>query len=146
MQWIYYLVIFSCLLWMTITDLRFQRIWIPVPMIGIVLLLICHGAFHEKVWVYLLSGVCFLGIFAAISKLTSEQIGMGDAFLIGFLGTGFGFADTFLLVYIGFLFAMAVSVILLIIKKSFNYRLPFAPFMLAACICFGVANNWFSLT
>lgn len=79
MQWICHLIIFSCLLWMTITDLRFQRIWLPVPMIGIVLLLICHGAFHENVWFYLLSGACFMGIFAAISKLTSNQIGLGDA-------------------------------------------------------------------
>lgn len=86
-----------------------------------------------------------MGIFAAISKLTSNQIGLGDAFIIGFIGTGLGFTDTFLLVYVSFLLALVVSIILLITKKNIKYKLPFAPFMLVACVCFGMANNWFSL-
>ena len=132
-EWVLYGLLLAGLLLEAVIDIKKQKIWIPVIIIEIPFLLGLNyfiGRGGMLLW------VAFLGagfVFYLLSIVTGEQIGKGDAFLFAMTGAGMGFFENIRLLYFTFLIAFFAAVFLwLIKKKGRNYRMPMAPFVLAA--------------
>ncbi|MCD7826158.1 MAG: hypothetical protein LUH14_09400 [Clostridiaceae bacterium] len=130
---IIFIVLLVGLLAVTYTDVKGKKIFLPVCMGEMVILLTLNFCWKKgSVFIIIASfGICAL--FYLVSVATRGQIGKGDAFLFGMTGAGVGLAENLLLIYLTFLFAFAGGLFLLMLKKvSMRDRLPMAPFVLAA--------------
>ena len=132
-EWILYGLLFAGLLLQAVIDIRKQKIWIPAIIIEIPFLLGLNyfiGRGSIMLW------LAFLGtgfVFYLISLVTREQIGKGDAFLFAMTGAGMGFFENIRLLYLTFFIAFFAAVFLWMVKKrGRDYRMPMAPFVLAA--------------
>ena len=75
----------------------------------------------------------FVGIlFVGISKITKEDLGYGDSYLIVILGVYMGIWKLLLLLFISFSLAAVFSILLVVINQSNKKKaFPFIPFITA---------------
>ena len=84
----------------------------------------------------LVSGMAVGAVVLVVSKLTKEQIGMGDGSLLCITGLYMGFYKN-LEMFLSALFLAAVwGIVLLIIRKGGRKtEIPFVPFMMLSYVC-----------
>ena len=83
-------------------------------------------------WLY---GLLLGGVFIAISLISDNKLGMGDAISILIIGIYLGGCDSALAVLYAMMISAFFSVIIISLKKgSRNTELPFMPFLLSGCI------------
>ena len=98
------------------------------------------GMIWNIVWKYqrietLILGVCFGGVFFAVSKMSREAIGLGDAWGILNLGIFEGWRGAVSLVFAAFLFSSIYGVYKMTIhRKKVEDTMPFFPFLLFALV------------
>lgn len=81
-------------------------------------------------WKIVLSGAA-VGIFlAAVSLVTGEALGKGDAFLVLGSGLYLGFLENLMMVFGALLLSSVYGVILFISKKNWKQEIPFTPFLM----------------
>jgi len=141
-EWIIYSLLFIGLAIESIFDFRKREIWIPATLMEIPLLIGLNYAIGRgSAWLWVAS----LGIgafFYSISIIAKEQLGKGDAFLFAMTGAGIGLAGNFLLLYLTFALTFAVAAYLWLFRKvGKGYRLPLAPFVMAA-YCLIIAQRF----
>jgi leader peptidase (prepilin peptidase)/N-methyltransferase len=74
-------------------------------------------------------------VLAAVSGITGGRIGPGDAVIFIMTGIYLGFWGNIELLMISLYMAAAVAIVmLLIMKREWDFKIPFAPFVLAAYI------------
>ena len=129
---ILYLLTFIGLLTEAVIDILQKKIWLPVIIIELPVLIGIHYMFGQgsiSLWVASV-GAAF---FYVVSIVSREQLGKGDALLFGLSGAGVGLWNNLILIYLTFLLAFFGAVFLLVVKKAGRSQtMPLAPFLLAA--------------
>lgn len=98
-------------------------------LIGIVLQ-ICS---NKTGWQDIAAGIGVGGVILVLSRLTNESIGTGDGMMLMVSGIFLGFWKNLSLFLAAQLLIGAAALFLIAVKKKGKtYRLPFAPFLLAA--------------
>lgn len=118
----------------TVLDLCFRRLplWLLLTgvLMGTVLEILEHGMGPALLW-NLMPGLLLLLICFALP----EQIGKGDGWMLMAAGALGGWAEGVLLLEGGLLFLFPVAFFWAVVRKKRKRELPFAPFMMAACLC-----------
>ncbi len=85
-----------------------------------------------------IAGGAIIGIlFLALAKITEEQVGYGDGWVLMVTGIYLGFRENMFLLVLSLLLTASVSLILLLLKKVRKQSsLPFVSFMVPAYILF----------
>lgn len=121
-----------------------EDIWKRKIHLGIVMAFFVLGLWIKRYnetleWKNVLGGMT-IGLLVMIGSLLSkEQVGKGDAAMLITSGIYLGFWDNLTVFGIATVAAAVISMFLYIfLKKPGSYRIPFAPFLLIACIlvCF----------
>jgi leader peptidase (prepilin peptidase)/N-methyltransferase len=82
-----------------------------------------------------LLGLAIGGIFLLLSKLTKEQIGIGDAYIIAAIGLMLGGVKCLEVITYSFFISSVVAIVLMIIFHfSRKKTIPFIPFLLSGFI------------
>lgn len=136
---LYWLYIFSSLLVIFIADLQAQIVpdWVVIPAIVISLLRVVQSGRWPLLW----SGLASMGFFLFLYLLTKGKgLGFGDVKLGLLMGLFLGPGQTAVAIFLAFLTGAAVGVILILLgKKRFGQKIPFAPFLVAGTF---VAKFW----
>ncbi|HEX3077101.1 MAG TPA: prepilin peptidase [Lachnospiraceae bacterium] len=83
-----------------------------------------------------LCGIVIGGIFLLLSKLTKEQIGVGDAYIIIAIGLMLGgFSCLEVITYSFFISSIVAIILMIIFRFSRKKTIPFVPFLLLGFIC-----------
>lgn len=124
------------LLWNSIYDWRYRKIFIPITLSGIVIAIVFLIISPTGTFFGTLGGVC-IGIFLVVcSFITKGQIGTGDGIICCFTGLCLGFFENMGMVFIGLCLSALVSVFLLISKKAGRKtEIPLVPFLFAGFCC-----------
>jgi leader peptidase (prepilin peptidase)/N-methyltransferase len=136
LQSVFYCIIISLLLVISIIDLKHKIIPdglnIFGMIIGIILILIDHRIFFDKM---IGLGIGF-GIFLAIAILTSAM-GGGDIKLMAVLGLIFGRKGVLFVTLLSFVLGAIISVVLLTLKiKGRKDEIPYGPFISLAALTY----------
>lgn len=117
---------------LSVFDVKFQKIPLIPVFLGIFLILICHFVFNlGKIYLFVLSGLLNFLIYFMVRKISGNKLGSGDVYFALFCGLII--KPVFLWL---FMICNIVFTIPFFIKKSGSFKLPFIPFMAAACcIC-----------
>lgn len=130
-----YVFILAGLILEVIEDITEKKIWMPVILIELPVLLGVNYWLGKGGILLLIASFGIGGFFYLISVLTKEQIGKGDAFVFCMTGAGLGIIENLLLIYITFLLAFFAAIFLWGIKKvGKKYSMPLMPFVLCAYI------------
>ncbi|WP_159446329.1 prepilin peptidase [Desulfonispora thiosulfatigenes] len=145
---IFYSLLFSSLLVITLTDLKYYLI----PNSIVFGLLILGLAFHltTRPFNFLNAALSFIlaGVFFLILQIFSGGgMGGGDIKLISILGLWFGFPGIALIIFISALIGSVIGIILIMMKfKNRKQGLPFGPFIVfATLIVFLVGDQIWAL-
>ena len=119
----------SCSVW----DLRFRRlpVWILSAgiLLGTALEFLERGVNMSLLWNLMPgAGLCLLAVAAP------AQLGMGDGWLLMGAGALAGWARGLFLLEGGLLFLFPAAFFWGVVRKKRKQEIPFAPFMLAACL------------
>lgn len=135
----FYLSIVTVVVFLTvgsIQDIRKKKIsiWILLLLIPAFVLQLLSGvivSLKQRV-----IGILVGAIFFLISKVTREQIGKGDAYVITALGFILGGFGVFEMLCYSFILTMVAAMILLFIFHTQRKKtIPFLPFLLLGYIC-----------
>lgn len=141
-EWMIYGLLFAGLLIEAIVDIRKRKIWVPIALIEIPLLIGLHYWMHQGSLFLWIASIGVGAFFYLISFVTKEQLGRGDALLFAMTGAGIGLQSNVLLLYLTFVMTFGVAAFLWLVKKvNKNYRMPLAPFVLCA-YCVVVAERF----
>lgn len=128
-----YVFILAGLILEVVEDVTEKKIWMPVIVIELPVLLGVNYWLGKGGILLLIASFGIGGFFYLISVLTKEQIGKGDAFIFCMTGAGLGMIENLLLIYITFLLAFFVAIFLWGIKRvGKKYSMPLMPFVLCA--------------
>lgn len=124
-------IVFGTLTICTISDMVRRKIHISVLVAFGFLGLIYRLLSNDMSWQMLLGGIGLGLLFVLVSVISREQLGMGDAILLLDCGIFLGFWQLLALIWVASLLAgMTGFVFMFWLKKSKNYRIPFAPYIL----------------
>jgi prepilin signal peptidase PulO-like enzyme (type II secretory pathway) len=149
------LVIFSVMLVILMSDLKFQIIPDSMIVIGMIAALIRLMAMNfnfqfsiynfQFIIPYLLSALCASAFFFLLWLFTKGRgIGFGDVKLELFLGLLNGFPGTIFALYVAFLTGAFIGVILILTgKKKWQSKIAFGPFLIAGAVIALIFNNVF---
>ncbi len=100
----------------------------------------CISNAYFDIWNILISGV-ILGVLILVSKISKEQIGMGDVKLIVVINLIYGLSFTIYSLIISLL-VMLLSIIPFMIMKKINLKsqIPFAPFLTIGVTVYTLLN------
>lgn len=117
---------------LSVFDVKFQKIPLIPVFCGIFLILICHFVFNlGKSYLFVLSGLLNFLIYFMVRKISGNKLGSGDVYFALFCGVIIKPLFLWLFMLFNVLFTLPFF-----IKKSGSFKLPFIPFMAAACcIC-----------
>jgi len=133
LEWMIYGLLFAGLILETAIDIRRQKIWIPVILAEVPLLLGLNYLLEQGGILQWAASIGTGAVFYLISVVTKGQIGKGDAFLFVMTGAGMGVAGNIKLIYLTFFIAFFAAAFLWLIKKTGkDYRMPLAPFVLTS--------------
>ncbi len=119
------------------TDIRRRQI--SLLSVGIFLVLgILYQCFYLKQGTVMLLGLIPGVVLVAVSKATSESLGMGDALLMLVLGIYLGLEEAVNVLLLSlFLAAIWAGILLVVRRKKRDYEFPFVPFLLL-----GYVGRW----
>lgn len=119
---------------LSVMDIRNLKINVFIPLVfGVIALIGVH--IPDKTIVDSLLGAVIGLFFVVMSKLSSNQIGLGDGLVMIGMGLSLGYRQSLSTILIGFLLIFVFSVILLVLKKiHLKSRLPFIPFYFLAYV------------
>lgn len=125
----------------TITDLKWRRIWQPLPVLVLIAAAGVHGIRRDiRLWEFA-GGILFGILVLFLAWLTREAVGYGDGLVVAACGAALGFTEVFGLVTLAMCFAAAWALFLLICRKAGRKDcFPFLPFLLAAQLCYIVVG------
>ena len=117
-----------------------NRIMITL-LISQLIVVICVSNTYPYIWNMLISIVILL-LLMLVSKISKEQIGMGDVKLIVILNLIYGLSFTLYSMIIS-LFIMLLFIVPCMIRKKVNLQsqIPFAPFYTAGVIIYILLNS-----
>lgn len=117
-----------------------NRIMITL-LISQLIVVICVSNTYPYIWNVLISIVILL-LLMLVSKISKEQIGMGDVKLIVILNLIYGLSFTLYSMIIS-LFIMLLFIVPCMIRKKVNLKsqIPFAPFYTAGVIIYILLNS-----
>lgn len=128
-------MIFLGLLTETVIDIREKRIWIPILLIELPILIGLKYLIGQGDIFLWIASIGVGSFFYIVSIVTKGQLGKGDALLFCMTGAGFGLWNNMMMIYITFFLAFLAALFLLIVKKvNRKYSMPLAPFVLASYI------------
>lgn len=128
-------MIFLGLLIETVIDIREKRIWIPILLIELPILIGLKYLIGQGDIFLWIASIGVGSFFYIVSIVTKGQLGKGDALLFCMTGAGFGLWNNMMMIYITFFLAFLAALFLLIVKKvNRKYSMPLAPFVLASYI------------
>lgn len=116
----------------SLTDVLYQKIWIPllipaVGMLGYVLYLDEKNVLVYGVCAFFV--LCFFGVFCWMS---GGKIGKGDVLLLGIVSFGCGPWEGVMVIFVSFcLAALTGGLFMMIRRKKKDYRMAFVPCLLA---------------
>lgn len=130
------LVIYSCLIGILSSDVKYRII--PDELTGIFLVFTLYIRFvtHTLFWESLLSGIILCSVFLILYVITRGRgMGMGDVKFAFPMGIFLGFPYVIVGFYVAFLTGALISIILIIVgKKRFGQTIAFGPFLVFATI------------
>ena len=134
-QEIVYIIVACVLLVCAITDWYSYEIWIPVVLCPVPVMLYLLKLGGEEIWKNTFVGVVITGVFLLVGFVTRGQIGKGDCFLLGLISIGMEWWQIMSVLFIIFSLASIFGILLVLVrKKSRKYKIPFAPFIMAAYV------------
>lgn len=117
------------------TDMKKKKIWIPLFLVEIPIILGMNYVVGNRDYYYFLACVVEFCAFYGISIITRGQLGKGDAFLFALVGSGMGLLHSVCVIYLSFLLTALFSGIWLVQKKvNRKDTIPMAPFILFSYI------------
>ena len=117
----------------TVVDIREKKVWIPVVLIEIPVLLGFNCWIGNGSILLFIASFGIGAVFYLISVITKGQIGKGDALIFCMTGAGIGLVDNILIIYLTFFLAFLAAVFLWLVKKvGRKYTMPLVPFILCA--------------
>ncbi len=128
------IIIFLYLSFSTYTDIKTNMISIKVSSFSLAAILLSLLLCNRLQLLDTLYSIIPCLIIFALSYLTRESIGYGDALLIGIVGIGIGFNKIILICTLAFILSAISAVFLIIKKKSGKATLPFVPFIFLSYI------------
>lgn len=135
---IYYLLFISALIVIFVTDLKYQiipdEVIFPTIALTIIFQIINHRLELIDVINPIASGLGAGLFFLALVLLTRGRgMGVGDVKLVFLMGLLLGFPKIIVAFYLAFLTGAILGVILILLgKKRFGQKIPFAPFLVGA--------------
>lgn len=108
-------------------DIRYRQIDIRIPLVVSIIYVFAHQ-WQIKIALSLLPAL----VFALISMVSDEKVGLGDAYVIAMTGIVYGLYDCLLVIIVSLCMACVFGLFcLLTIKKSKAdaLNLPFIPFL-----------------
>ena len=128
------ILVTAVLVFFTVQDIRYRKIFFPAALllgaVGLILHLFPGASITES-----LTGVIPGAVLLMISRFCGEAVGIGDALTLMACGAVLGFSRAFELLFIALVFSAAWSILLLIRRKGMKQTFAFMPFLLAAHIC-----------
>lgn len=109
-------------------DIRSRQMHV-VTMLGFAVLgVICHLCFQRVALEDMIGGMAVGMVLFAVSLLSDERIGKGDALLVLVTGIYLGFWGNLIVLWGGATIAAIAAFFLVFLRgRSRNYQLPFAP-------------------
>ena len=134
---IVYVILGIALFLCTITDLKYQKIYLSV-IAADMLLLTGYHIWQNSFFAVDIAGVIAVGVvFGVVCIASGNKIGSGDVLLFMLTGLGLGVYANIFIIMISFLGTFFVAVFLVtVMHKSKNYRMPLAPFILFSFIVY----------
>jgi len=121
----------------TVQDVMNKKIHMAYSIAALFLLLISIILYKDYMVVQRLGGIMVGIAMYALSVITKEQIGKGDAYILMVTGLGLGFWNNMSFFFLSLLCACAFAIFKIMIK---GYRkretIPFVPFMLMGFLIF----------
>ena len=140
---ILYTIIGTGLFICTITDLKSKQIYLPVVVADSLLLVGYHIWQQDMSVKEVIGTVIIIAFFLSLSLLTKEQIGLGDVLMFAMTGIGLGVLNNIFILMICFAEIFMFAIILVVfMKKSRNYRIPVAPFLLLSFVIFAAGTYY----
>ena len=129
------MVIMIFLILSTLLDLRKKEVNISLC-ISFALVGLIYEIFISKTDILSIILGIIPGIFLMLTSIvTNEEIGKGDAVILGIIGIFLGLKKSILvLIYALFMTVIIGGILLLIRKKNKKYKFPFVPFILFSYI------------
>ena len=129
------MVIMIFLILSTLLDLRKKEVNISLCIIFALVGLIYEIFISKTDILSIILGI-IPGIFLMLTSIvTNEEIGKGDAVILGIIGIFLGLKKSILvLIYALFMTVIIGGILLLIRKKNKKYKIPFVPFILFSYI------------
>ncbi len=129
------MVIMIFLILSTLLDLRKKEVNISLC-ISFALVGLIYEIFISKTDILSIILGIIPGIFLMLTSIvTNEEIGKGDAVILGIIGIFLGLKKSILvLIYALFMTVIIGGILLLIRKKNKKYKIPFVPFILFSYI------------
>lgn len=119
----------------TISDLLYQRVWMPLVIAIVPYTLLCLYLSEDRILANIACGFAVGGLFYAISVVTEGQIGKADGLLLGVVALALGFWRSLSFLMLCFIYAFAAALVLVtVFRKKKQTRIPFVPFMLLGYI------------
>lgn len=114
-------------------DIKRKRVHVFIVLLFGILGVIVHLFCKNLSLTQMLGGMAVGGVLFAVSIISREKIGKGDALLVTVAGIYLGFWNTLMLLWIASLLAGVVSLVLIARGKR-NALIPFIPFLFASYI------------
>jgi len=129
------MVIMIFLILSTLLDLRKKEVNISLCIIFALVGLIYEIFISKTDILSIILGI-IPGIFLMLTSIvTNEEIGKGDAVILGIIGIFLGLKKSILvLIYALFMTVIIGGILLIIRKKNKKYKIPFVPFILFSYI------------
>lgn len=126
-------IIVGCMIFLcAIGDIKKKKVWIPVIVIGGILSFLLLFVQGKAGWIECLGGGAVGGALLLFSKITGEQIGLGDGVLFCVTGLVLGFWQNISLLLWSLFLTSVMAGFLLVVKKCEKQRkIPFIPFVFA---------------
>lgn len=116
-----------------ILDFKTKQISLSCVIVAMFLIITIRILFSYLPFQSMITGLTIGLILIVISKITKDQIGIGDGLIFCCTGLGIGFFhNLYLLLYSLSLAAIYAGFMIVVYRKNRKYSLPFVPF-----ICFG---------
>ena len=136
---IVYIILGIALLLCTITDLKYQEIYLSVIVADMVLLIGYHIWQNSFLAVDIIGVIAVGVVFGIICIASGNKIGSGDVLLFMLTGLGLGVYANIFIIMISFFCAFFAAIFLVTVRhKTKNYRMPLAPFVLCSFAVYSI--------